>query len=97
MLPCVIYYFFDISESNMMNRINYNNDKKAAKNIFKFLLLLIFLKLNFFSDLIKTLEDTSNIKMRTRNFLNLAKLSFMIIFTAHILACVWGYVGILEN
>ena len=96
MLPCVIYYFLEISDS-FMDNLNNSSGKKTSHNILKFLLLLIFLKLSFFSDLIKTLEDTSNIKMRIRNFLNLAKLSFMIIFTAHILACVWGYVGILEN
>ena len=62
----------------------------------KFLLILFFLKLNFFTDIVKMLEETSHLSMRTRNIINFIKLLCKVIIIAHMIACMWGYIGIYE-
>lgn len=55
--------------------------------------LLFFIKLRDFSRIFKKIEESFLLKPTTTNLVALLKLLFVILFVAHLCACVWIYEG----
>ncbi|KAL4480549.1 hypothetical protein ABPG72_022304 [Tetrahymena utriculariae] len=61
------------------------------------LTLLIFIKFGDFSKIFKKLEEQFLLKPTTTNLVELLKLLFMLLFVAHLGACVWMFEGLQSN
>ncbi|KAL4438146.1 hypothetical protein ABPG74_016925 [Tetrahymena malaccensis] len=61
------------------------------------LTLLIFIKFGDFSKIFKKLEEQFLLKPTTTNIVELLKLLFVLLFVAHLGACVWMFEGLQSN
>lgn len=62
----------------------------------KFFLLLFFLKLKRFTDIVRRLSEITHLSEKAGNFIRLIRLLFTIVIIAHILTCTWIYVAVQE-
>ncbi len=56
------------------------------------ILVLIYVKINYVQQLLKRLEEVFELSVRTQNYLELLNLLFTLLFVAHVFACIWLYI-----
>lgn len=96
-LPNIIYHYMTYGQEAAAEYVPATRKSEIEIQYFaKFFLMFFYMKLNCFSDITKRLEELSHLKKKTSLIIQLIKLVFTILIIAHMIACLWILVGIIQ-
>ena len=61
-----------------------------------FIEIILLLRINRVVYIMKTLEETLNLREKYAVIMDLAKLIFFYIFVSHLIACGWNFIAVLQ-